>query len=413
MAYTRGDALRKFLAQNGIDESELSQVALQVGNQGVRPVTGPQISAEEFLRGQEEGRYATGKPFQVDPSKQGYGALFDENTGKFRSGGYVRDESTGQTTTFLQPQRPRGVRTFGVDASVGVIKDMGAAPIDGDPIDYSYGDGGRQGVKKVIVPGLGEGVMGKDGFVYGRDNAGNPIWRAQAFSQQQEMANYDQDLKRQKMMAEIENTLASAAKSRGEYSQARVSEKAPTEDERKSAGYAIRMQNALEQMDRLGRDNPEAVKPQANAKMAGKLPLIGEMAENYLNTPARRQIEASQLDALDAALTLATGAAYTKEQLQNLSKSYFPQINDDEQSIKDKQARLASIVETARIRAGRAASTIAPAVNAQQVRLAGGGAPDANFNLVKEAQAAIAQGRDPAKVIQRLESMGVKNHGLR
>jgi hypothetical protein len=57
----------------------------------------------------------------------------------------------------------------------------------------------------VQVQGLGEGVMGKDGFVYGRDNAGNPIWRAQAFSQQQEMANYDQDLKRQKLIAETQN----------------------------------------------------------------------------------------------------------------------------------------------------------------------------------------------------------------
>jgi hypothetical protein len=92
-----------------------------------------------------------------------------------------------------------------VDLQAGAIKDLGAAPIDGDPVDYSFGDGGRQGVKKVMVPGLGEGVMGKDGFVYGRDNAGNPIWRAQAFSQQQEMANYDQDLKRQKLIAETQN----------------------------------------------------------------------------------------------------------------------------------------------------------------------------------------------------------------
>lgn len=209
MAYN--NALRKFLSDNGIDEADLSNVALQVGNT-VKPVTGPQISPEEFLRGQEAGIYTTGtkQPFQVDPSKQGYGALYDEQAGKFRSGGFIRDESTGQTTTFAsQPQRPRGVRTFGVDPQAGAIKDMGAAPIDGDPIDYSYGDGGRQGVKKVVVPGLGEGVMGKDGFVYGRDNAGNPIWRASLnYSQAQERADQDYRLKQTKTLSDVEKTLA-------------------------------------------------------------------------------------------------------------------------------------------------------------------------------------------------------------
>ena len=348
MAYVRGNALREFLAQNGIDESELSQVALQVGNQGVRPVTGPQISAEEFLRGQEEGRYATGNPFQVDPSKQGYGALFDENTGKFRSGGYVRDESTGQTTTFLQPQRPRGVRTFGVDLQAGAIKDMGAAPIDGDPIDYSYGDGGRQGVKRVVVPGLGEGVMGKDGFVYGRDNAGNPIWRAQAFSQQQEMANYDQDLKRQKMEAEI-------GKLRGEGMQTRekpaptgyrwtqdgsrlepipggpaAEGKALTDAQSKALLFGNRMGAAEQIFGELAKDGVNASVPGSRA------PLIGGVI-NALQPESRQRLDQAKRDFINAVLRRESGAVITEAEFANAEQQYFPQIGDGEKVIEQKR----------------------------------------------------------------------------
>jgi len=58
---------------------------------------------------------------------------------------------------------------------------------------------------------------------------------------------------------------------------------------------------------------------------------------------------------LDAALTLGTGAAYTKEQLEGYRTSYFPQLGDDEQTIKAKAQRLNNLVEAAYSKAGRAA----------------------------------------------------------
>lgn len=141
--------------------------------------------------------------------------------------------------------------------------------------------------------------------------------------------------------------------------------KPTTEDEKKSAGYTIRMEDALKMMEELGKANPDAVKPGILASAAGSLPGIGPMLENTINSSPRRQIEGAQLDALDAALTLATGAAYTKEQLKNLSKSYFPQIGDEPQDVEVKKARLEKIIQTARIRAGGAAKFIDPVVNAK------------------------------------------------
>lgn len=130
----------------------------------------------------------------------------------------------------------------------------------------------------------------------------------------------------------------------------------PTEDERKAAGYAIRMEGALKKLEEVGTTNPEALKPGVGTSLINMAP---EGVANYMRSEARQRVETAQVDALDAALTLATGAAYTKEQLKGLSRSYFTQPGDDPATIKDKEQRLAEVIETARIRAGRAAPDIA------------------------------------------------------
>lgn len=128
----------------------------------------------------------------------------------------------------------------------------------------------------------------------------------------------------------------------------------PTEDERKAAGYVARIDQGLRLLSDVTKKTPSAAAPGATATALSQVPVVGNMASNLITPEARQRVEAAQLDMLDAALTLATGAAYTKEQLQGLSKSYFVQIGDDPQTIKDKQERLKNIIETARIRAGRA-----------------------------------------------------------
>lgn len=145
-------------------------------------------------------------------------------------------------------------------------------------------------------------------------------------------------------------------------------EAAPTEDERRSAGLAIRMNSALKSMqEKPDSMSPEKLPEAVRAMTGGRL----EALPNTLTSKNRQQVEAAQLDALDAALTLATGAAYTKEQLQNLRKSYFPQLGDAEETKKAKAEKLAEIIQTARIRAGRAEGSI-DQVSAPAQGVAGG-----------------------------------------
>jgi len=142
---------------------------------------------------------------------------------------------------------------------------------------------------------------------------------------------------------------------------------APTEGERKAGSLLMRLRGSQQQMlAAIGRQ-ASAEKPIAAAEFVRAIPWIGgDTPANLLTPEARQQVEAAQLDMLDAALTLGTGAAYTKEQLRGYAKSYFPQIGDKPQALEDKRIRLANVIRAAEIAAGRAASQAVPAAAADR-----------------------------------------------
>lgn len=129
-----------------------------------------------------------------------------------------------------------------------------------------------------------------------------------------------------------------------------------SEGERKAAALGTRLEGSLRELASIPLNEQ---KPGVMETVAG---VAGETAANLARSSDRQRADSAQLDALDAALTLATGAAYTKEQLQNLRKSYFPQLGDSEANRKAKEKRFEMIVKTARIAAGRAE----PAINEAQ-----------------------------------------------
>lgn len=134
-----------------------------------------------------------------------------------------------------------------------------------------------------------------------------------------------------------------------------------TEGERKAGTLLMRLQGSEEQLQEALKDDPGAAKP---GIVAQGLRTIG--AEALANTAAvseaRQRVEAAQLDILDSALTLGTGAAYTREQLEGYRKSYFPQIGDGPKTIVEKQDRLRNVKEAARIAAGRSAPVAEAAI---------------------------------------------------
>lgn len=128
-----------------------------------------------------------------------------------------------------------------------------------------------------------------------------------------------------------------------------------TESERTAAFLATRVAGGLNDIRAVTKTDPSSDRPGLGATVAG---IFGSEARNLANSPNRRQVEAAQRDILDAALTLGTGAAYTKEQLEGYQESYFPRLTDDEATVEAKRERLRRLIAAARVKAGSAAPQI-------------------------------------------------------
>ena len=131
----------------------------------------------------------------------------------------------------------------------------------------------------------------------------------------------------------------------------------PSEGERKAATLASRLNFSVGQMNQAIGLDPKAAVPNTSAEIARFL-TRSEFLPNVLNSEQRQIVEAGQEDVLDAALTLGTGAAYSREQLAGYRKSFFPQMGDTPETVKSKQARLNNLLRSAEVASGRAAGQI-------------------------------------------------------
>ncbi|CAB4157880.1 hypothetical protein UFOVP684_51 [uncultured Caudovirales phage] len=134
----------------------------------------------------------------------------------------------------------------------------------------------------------------------------------------------------------------------------------PSESERTAGYLTTRLQNSLQQYQRVLGEDPNAALPNLRAEIV-KGVSRSDYLKNLVNPESRQRVEAAQLDMLDAALTMATGAAYTREQLESTRGTYFPSLGDKPQTVKDKAVRLDKLLkEAAMTKAGRAAPAPLP-----------------------------------------------------
>jgi len=131
----------------------------------------------------------------------------------------------------------------------------------------------------------------------------------------------------------------------------------PSEGERKSAVLASRLNFSVGQMNEAIGADPKAALPNTAAEVA-RFVSRTDFLPNKINTEQRQIVEAAQEDILDAALTLGTGAAYSREQLAGYKKSFFPQMGDSAATVKTKQERLTNLLKSAEVASGRAAKEI-------------------------------------------------------
>ena len=148
----------------------------------------------------------------------------------------------------------------------------------------------------------------------------------------------------------------------------------PNEGERKAATLASRLNFSVGQMNEAIGVDPKAAMPSTPAEIA-RFVSRTDFLPNKLNTDQRQVVEAAQEDILDAALTLGTGAAYSREQLAGYKKSYFPQLGDSAATVKTKQERLNNLLKSAEVASGRAASQITAPIPKLPTAPTSGGLP--------------------------------------
>ncbi len=124
---------------------------------------------------------------------------------------------------------------------------------------------------------------------------------------------------------------------------------ASTESERLAGYNAGRALGAAKRISTAIESDPEASAPGMLETAVGRI-----VDPNILRGEERQRVAAAQRELIDALLTLATGAAYNKEQLEGQMESYIPKWSDEPGTREDKRTALLGLIQNAKIKAGRA-----------------------------------------------------------
>ena len=152
------------------------------------------------------------------------------------------------------------------------------------------------------------------------------------------------------------------------------------------AAYNIgRVLTAAGQINEIGKKDPDSAQPGPTEALASSIGMSG--TANLARNANRQIVQGAQRDALDALLYLATGAAYNKEQLQGQMDAYIPAFTDKSEAVAAKKARMANLIQSAKVRAGKAWT---PEMDKAMTALTGSAAPAASS--IRDQADAILRG---------------------
>jgi hypothetical protein len=138
-----------------------------------------------------------------------------------------------------------------------------------------------------------------------------------------------------------------------------------TVDEKKVATLTSRIAGAFSDINSISKVDPSAQEPGIIETVRGGLSPVGLMSipVRKIAGANRRTVYDAQIDALDALLTLGTGAAYNREQLEGQLGSYFPAYDDTPEEIAIKNQRLQRQIAAAKANAGVAWTNVEPLIS--------------------------------------------------
>ena len=125
-----------------------------------------------------------------------------------------------------------------------------------------------------------------------------------------------------------------------------------TGEQKKQAGFAVRMENAVKQLEDLENSgfNPVNVRDM----IISNLPIIPDAIERVFNSPKFKQYERAKIDFSTAQLRQETGAVINESEIDWIDRTYFPQFGDDPETLANKRQARRDALAAMRGQAGEA-----------------------------------------------------------
>tara|TARA_R100001086_G_scaffold133544_1_gene69374 strand:- start:712 stop:1341 length:630 start_codon:yes stop_codon:yes gene_type:complete len=142
-----------------------------------------------------------------------------------------------------------------------------------------------------------------------------------------------------------------------------------TEGQKRQANFAIRMENALRQLEELEDSGFNPVNLYDIA--VNNLPFVPDAVERLLSSPKYKQYERAKLDFSTAQLRQETGAVINDSEIVWINKTYFPEFGDDPGTMLDKRQARRDAYAGMKGQAGKAYDR-----TKKEVQSFGGSAPD-------------------------------------
>ena len=146
-----------------------------------------------------------------------------------------------------------------------------------------------------------------------------------------------------------------------------------TGEQKKQAGFAVRMENAVSQLEDLENSgfNPVNVYDM----VVSNLPIVPDAIERLLNTPKFKQYERAKIDFSTAQLRQETGAVINESEIDWIDRTYFPQFGDDPETLLNKRQARKDALAAMRGQAGEAYT------RTKKIVQSGGGTPTSDEAL--------------------------------
>ena len=168
-----------------------------------------------------------------------------------------------------------------------------------------------------------------------------------------------------------------------------------TGDQKKQAGFAVRMENAVAQLEELENSgfNPVNI----TDMLISNFPLIPDAIERVFNSPKFKQYERAKIDFSTAQLRQETGAVINESEIDWIDRTYFPQFGDDSETLMNKRQARKDALAAMRGQAGEAYT------RTKKIVQASGGTPTSEEALEELRKRAK---KDP-ELARKLEEKGL------